>query len=96
MAPAVPQGDSSSGGGSSSSTNGSEQSDSEAAESTAISGINRNVNKTVDGSRNTTTIRHQVGNQFSNISDLINDNLIVVRYATVSTVLLLGIYGGKK
>ena len=41
----------------------------------------------------TLTIRQQLGKQLSNITDIVNDNLIVVRYATFSTVLLLGAYG---
>ena len=38
-------------------------------------------------------LRHQLGKQLSNITDIINDNLIIVRYSTISTVLLLGAYG---
>jgi len=51
---------------------------------------------TVSSNKNTNTtltFRQQFGKQLSNITDLINDNLIVVRYATFSTVLLLGAYG---
>lgn len=50
---------------------------------------------TVSSNKNTTllSIRQQFGKQLSNITDLVNDNLIVVRYATFSTVLLLGAYG---
>ena len=40
-----------------------------------------------------TSLRQQVGNSLAVFSELINNNLIVVRYATVSTVLLLGAYG---
>ena len=48
---------------------------------------------TVSSKNTTLTIKQQCGKQLSNITDLINDNLIVVRYATFSTVLLLGAYG---
>ena len=48
---------------------------------------------TVSSDNKNTTIRQQMGKQLSNITDLVNDNLIVVRYATFSTVLLLGAYG---
>lgn len=40
-----------------------------------------------------TTKRSQIGIQLTKASDVINDNLIVVRYATISSVLLLGVYG---
>ena len=59
---------------------------------TTVSGINDNEN--IYGSSNS-ALRHQVGRHLSNVSDLINDNIIVVRYATISTVFLLGVYGGK-
>ena len=39
------------------------------------------------------TLRQQVGRHLCNASDVVNDNLIVARYATASTVLLLGAYG---
>ena len=39
------------------------------------------------------SVRHQIGKQLSSITDIINDNLILVRYTTISTVLLLGVYG---
>ena len=39
------------------------------------------------------SLRHRIGKQLSSITDVINDNLIVVRYTTISTVLLLGAYG---
>lgn len=42
---------------------------------------------------NMTTIRQQFGNTMSTISDTINSNLIIVRYVTFSSVLLLGAYG---
>ena len=51
---------------------------------------------TVSSNKNTNTtltFRQQFRKQLSNITDLVNDNLIVVRYATFSTVLLLGAYG---
>lgn len=51
-----------------------------------VSSDNKNTNTTL-------TFRQQCGKQLSNITDLVNDNLIVVRYATFSTVLLLGAYG---
>ena len=39
------------------------------------------------------SLRKRTGTLFSDASDLINENLVVVRYATVSTVVLLGAYG---
>lgn len=42
---------------------------------------------------NMTTIRQQFGNSQSTISDTINSNLIIVRYVTLSSVVLLGAYG---
>mmetsp|Transcript_9034 Transcript_9034/g.18647 ORF Transcript_9034/g.18647 Transcript_9034/m.18647 type:complete len:519 (+) Transcript_9034:61-1617(+) len=42
---------------------------------------------------NKSSLRLQLGESLSNLSDIINSNLIIVRYATASTVFLLGIYG---
>jgi len=56
--------------------------------------VSNDLVDTVSSNKNTTlTIKQQCGKQLSNITDLVNDNLIVVRYATFSTVLLLGAYG---
>jgi len=56
--------------------------------------VSNDLVDTVSSNKNTTlTIRQQCGKQLSNITDIVNDNLIVVRYATFSTVLLLGAYG---
>ena len=49
--------------------------------------------KSKDCSSKPSTFRRQIGIRLSTISDAINDNLIIVRYATVSSVLLLGVYG---
>lgn len=59
--------------------------------STAVVGINSE--NYVDGGGGTTTLRHKLGRTLAAISDVVNENLIVVRYATFSTVLLLGAYG---
>ncbi|KAK1745791.1 hypothetical protein QTG54_003715 [Skeletonema marinoi] len=40
-----------------------------------------------------TTFRKQIGSHLSTLTDVVNDNLIIVRYATFSTVFLLGAYG---
>ena len=50
---------------------------------------------TTPTSSNMTTIeiRQKFGNALSTISDTINSNLIIVRYVTISSVLLLGAYG---
>ncbi|KAL7552638.1 hypothetical protein ACHAWF_015866 [Thalassiosira exigua] len=42
---------------------------------------------------NNIPLRRRMGMQLSHMTDAINENLIVLRYATMSTVLLLGIYG---
>ena len=39
------------------------------------------------------SVRQQLGSELARVSDFINNNLVVVRYATVSTILLLGAYG---
>jgi len=50
--------------------------------------VSNDLVDTVSSNKNTTlTIKQQCGKQLSNITDFINDNLIVVRYATFSTVL---------
>ncbi|KAL3763672.1 hypothetical protein ACHAWU_009096 [Discostella pseudostelligera] len=59
---------------------------------TTISGI---VGDNIYPTTTTTSksLRQQLGSELAHISDIINNNLIVVRYATFSTVLLLGVYG---
>ncbi len=61
-------------------------------QSTIITGINGGNHKD-DNSNTTKTFRQQIGIQLADVSDFINDNLIVVRYATFSTIILLGAYG---
>ena len=39
------------------------------------------------------TLRSKVGSKLSSITDFVNDNLIIIRYATFSTVFFLGAYG---
>jgi len=39
------------------------------------------------------TLRSQIGTHLSTLTDVVNDNLIIIRYATFSTVFLLGAYG---
>lgn len=39
------------------------------------------------------TLRSQIGTRIADLTDVVNDNLIIVRYATFSTVFLLGAYG---
>jgi hypothetical protein len=39
------------------------------------------------------TLRKQIGTHLSTLTDVVNDNLIIIRYATFSTVFLLGAYG---
>ena len=58
-------------------------------------GISHDENNatTPTSSLNMTTIRQQFGTALSSISDTINNNLIIVRYVTLSSVLLLGAYG---
>jgi hypothetical protein len=63
---------------------------------TTIDGIDRDSTKADNIYPTTTTsksLRQQLGSELAHISDVINNNLIVVRYATISTVLLLGVYG---
>ena len=60
------------------------------------SGSRPSLSSSVSSNTNTSSpisVRHQIGKQLSSITDIINDNLIVVRYTTISTVLLLGGYG---
>jgi hypothetical protein len=53
-----------------------------------------NISTTPTSSNMTTIeIRQKFGNTLSTISDTINSNLIIVRYVTLSSVLLLGAYG---
>jgi hypothetical protein len=60
--------------------------------STGNVGINSDIH-CVDEGGNATTLRGKMGETLSAISDVVNENLIVVRYATFSSVLLLGAYG---
>ncbi len=60
--------------------------------STANVGINSDIHYVHDGG-NVTTLRGKIGGTLSAISDVVNEHLIVVRYATFSTVLLMGAYG---
>ena len=39
------------------------------------------------------TVRQQLGSTFSAISDTINSNLIIIRYGTLGSIVLLGAYG---
>ena len=39
------------------------------------------------------TIRQRLGGTFSSISDTINSNLIIIRYGTIGSIVLLGAYG---
>ncbi|KAL3794936.1 hypothetical protein HJC23_004313 [Cyclotella cryptica] len=39
------------------------------------------------------TLRHRLGTHLSDLSDLINSNLILFRYGAVSSILLLSVYG---
>jgi hypothetical protein len=64
---------------------------------TTISGIEGNSPREEDDSSSTTkSLRQQLGGEVARVSDFINDNLIVVRYATFSTILLLGVHGIAK
>ena len=54
---------------------------------------NNNTKNNNVSSSSPSSLRHQIGNQFSKTTDIINDNIIIARYATISTVVLLGVYG---
>lgn len=43
--------------------------------------------------QNNRTIRQQLGSALSAISDTVNSNLIIIRYGTVGSIVLLGAYG---
>ncbi|KAL7537889.1 hypothetical protein ACHAXR_011723 [Thalassiosira sp. AJA248-18] len=74
-------------------SNASAAVESDSAESTTASGNNCDMDHNNTTTTTTAALRHRLGRQLSNVTDVINDNLIVVRYATISTVLLLGVYG---
>lgn len=44
-------------------------------------------------SNTNTSLRQQLGLHFGSLTNVINENLLIIRYATISTVLLLGVYG---
>lgn len=54
---------------------------------------NSNSSVGSDSGGDPTSFRTQVGDRLSSLTDVVNENLIIVRYATFSTVFLLGAYG---
>ncbi|KAL7453248.1 hypothetical protein ACHAWC_004911 [Mediolabrus comicus] len=46
-----------------------------------------------DDADSSVDVRSKVGSKLSSITDFVNDNLIIIRYATFSTVFILGAYG---
>ena len=59
----------------------------------AINSLDSHKSTSEHGVNNDSSMRTQLGSQLSNVTDLINSNLVVLRYATISTVFLLGAYG---
>ena len=45
------------------------------------------------GGADSSDVRSKVGSKLSSITDFVNDNLIIIRYATFSTVFIIGAYG---